>query len=430
MTVGTDQRALDALCVNTIRTLSMDAVQRANSGHPGTPMALAPIAYLLYTRVMRHTPEQPDWPDRDRFVLSCGPRVDAPVLDAVPHRLRPHARRDRALPPARLPYRRTPRVRARRRHRGDHGPARAGHLHVPSASRWPSACWPRASTTTGTRRSTTAPSPSRATATWRRAIASEASSLAGHLGLGSLIALLRRQPHLDRGRHELAFTEDVGARYEAYGWHVQNLGEDLALDTIEAAVTTAAIDVEDRPSLIIVRTHIAPGIPEQAGHRRRPWLTAGRGGGAPHQARSTAGPSPSRSSCPRPRSTTSAQCVEPRARSWRPTGPSALEAYRAAFPNEAAEFERMLAPAAPRRLGRRPPALRGRPDDRDPQGLAGGDPVGGRRGARAGRRLGRPRALDAHADRRRRQRRGRHLRAAATCTSASASTAWARSSTA
>jgi transketolase len=60
MTVGTDQRALDELCVNTIRTLSMDAVQQANSGHPGTPMALAPIAYLLYTRVMRHAPEQPD----------------------------------------------------------------------------------------------------------------------------------------------------------------------------------------------------------------------------------------------------------------------------------------------------------------------------------------------------------------------------------
>ena len=72
MTVGTDQRALDELCVNAIRTLSMDAVQQANSGHPGTPMALAPVAYLLYTRVMRHSPEQPDWPGRDRFVLSCG----------------------------------------------------------------------------------------------------------------------------------------------------------------------------------------------------------------------------------------------------------------------------------------------------------------------------------------------------------------------
>src|SRR4051794_30465949 len=63
---------LDQLCVNTIRTLSMDAVQKANSGHPGTPMALAPVAYVLYTRVMRHAPTQPDWPARDRFVLSAG----------------------------------------------------------------------------------------------------------------------------------------------------------------------------------------------------------------------------------------------------------------------------------------------------------------------------------------------------------------------
>ena len=72
MSVATDQASLDKLCVNTIRTLSMDAVQKANSGHPGTPMALAPIAYVLYTRVMRHAPQTPKWPDRDRFVLSGG----------------------------------------------------------------------------------------------------------------------------------------------------------------------------------------------------------------------------------------------------------------------------------------------------------------------------------------------------------------------
>src|SRR5947199_4078244 len=71
-TTATDTRALDDLCVNTIRTLSMDAVQKANSGHPGAPMGLAPLAYVLYTRVMRHNPANPDWPDRDRFVLSAG----------------------------------------------------------------------------------------------------------------------------------------------------------------------------------------------------------------------------------------------------------------------------------------------------------------------------------------------------------------------
>src|SRR5437870_10084728 len=72
MTATDTSTALDNLAVNTIRTLSMDAVQKANSGHPGTPMALAPLAYVLYTRVMRHSPEHPNWPARDRFVLSCG----------------------------------------------------------------------------------------------------------------------------------------------------------------------------------------------------------------------------------------------------------------------------------------------------------------------------------------------------------------------
>src|SRR2546421_6720562 len=72
MATMTETKTLDQLCVDTIRTLSMDAVQKANSGHPGTPMALAPLAYVLYTRAMRHNPADADWPDRDRFVLSCG----------------------------------------------------------------------------------------------------------------------------------------------------------------------------------------------------------------------------------------------------------------------------------------------------------------------------------------------------------------------
>src|ERR671917_2406317 len=72
MTTTTDTRALEELCINTIRTLSIDAVQKANSGHPGAPMALAPLAYQLYTRTMKHNPANPDWFDRDRFVLSAG----------------------------------------------------------------------------------------------------------------------------------------------------------------------------------------------------------------------------------------------------------------------------------------------------------------------------------------------------------------------
>ena len=72
MSTTTDTRTLDELCINTIRTLSIDAVQKANSGHPGAPLGLAPLAYLLYTRVMKHNPSDPDWADRDRFILSAG----------------------------------------------------------------------------------------------------------------------------------------------------------------------------------------------------------------------------------------------------------------------------------------------------------------------------------------------------------------------
>ncbi len=79
--------ALDELCVDTIRTLSMDAVQKANSGHPGTPMALAPLAYVLYTRVMRHNPSHPEWIDRDRFILSAGHASMLLYSIAVPDRL-------------------------------------------------------------------------------------------------------------------------------------------------------------------------------------------------------------------------------------------------------------------------------------------------------------------------------------------------------
>ena len=87
---------LEQLGINVIRGLAMDGPQKANSGHPGTAMALAPLAHVLWTRIMKYDPRDPDWPDRDRFVLSLRPRVHPPVLDAVPDRLRPRARGPRA----------------------------------------------------------------------------------------------------------------------------------------------------------------------------------------------------------------------------------------------------------------------------------------------------------------------------------------------
>ena len=128
MTATGDRLSLDELCIDTIRTLSIDAVQKANQGHPGAPMGLAPVAYTLYTRLMRHNPANP-LVDRPRPLHPVRrPRVDAAVFVAVPGRLSDHARGPRELPSARLADRRSPRELGRSRHRGDDRPARPGHL--------------------------------------------------------------------------------------------------------------------------------------------------------------------------------------------------------------------------------------------------------------------------------------------------------------
>jgi transketolase len=258
LSVTTERAALDELCVNTIRTLSMDAVQKANSGHPGTPMALAPIAYVLYTRIMRHSPENPDWPARDRFVLSAG---HASMLLYSTLYLTGYGislddiKRFRQL-----------------------GSPCAGHPeygHAPGIETTTGPLGQGISTAVGMalgERMLAARLDEELVGHFTYVIASdgdleegissEASSLAGHLGLGRLIAFYDDNHISIEGDTALAFTEDVGERYEAYGWHVQNLGEDIALDSIEAAVEAAQQET-DRPSLIIVRTHIAPGAPHK-----------------------------------------------------------------------------------------------------------------------------------------------------------------------
>jgi transketolase len=248
---------LDQLSINTIRTLSMDAVQKANSGHPGTPMALAPITYVLYTRVMKHNPENPDWFDRDRFVLSAGhaSMLLYSMLYLTGYGLElDDLKNFRQL-----------------------GSPTAGHPEYGHAA--------GIETTTGPLGQGISNSVGLALGErmWnarlgdivdhytftiasdgdlQEGVASEACSLAGHLGLGRLIAFYDDNHISIEGDTELSFSEDVGKRFEAYGWHVQNLGEDLDLGRIEAAIDEAK-RVEDRPSLIVVRTHIAPGSPNK-----------------------------------------------------------------------------------------------------------------------------------------------------------------------
>ncbi len=352
MTVGTDQRALDELCVNTIRTLSMDAVQRANSGHPGTPMALAPIAYLLYTRVMRHAPEAPDWPGRDRFVLSCGHAsmllYSTLYLSGYDVTL-DQIERFRQL-----------------------GSPCAGHPeygHVPGVETTTGPLGQGISTAVGLalgermlaarfNRDGHAPIANftyfiASDGDMEEGIASEASSLAGHLGLGKLIGFYDDNHISIEGDTKLAFTEDVGARYEAYGWHVQNLHEDLALDTLQAAVTTAR-DVADRPSLIIVRTHIAPGSPNKQDTHGAHGSPLGE-----EEIRLTKEvygfPSLEPFFVPEEALDHVRECVG-RGRQMKADWDEAFEEYRAAFPNEAAELERMLARRLPDGFGADLPA--------------------------------------------------------------------------
>jgi transketolase len=258
LSVTTERAALDELCINTIRTLSMDAVQKANSGHPGTPMALAPVTYLLYTRIMRHSPTHPEWLGRDRFVLSAGHA--SMLLYSTLHLTGYGVSLDDIKNFRQL------------------GSPCAGHPEYGHA--------PGIETTTGPLGQGISTSVGMALGErmlvarfgeellghftyviasdgdLEEGIASEASSIAGHLGLGKLIVFYDDNHISIEGDTALAFSEDVGKRYEAYGWHVQNLGEDISLERMEAAVDAAQSD-SGRPSLIILRTHIAPGSPNK-----------------------------------------------------------------------------------------------------------------------------------------------------------------------
>ncbi|HZO60372.1 MAG TPA: transketolase [Solirubrobacterales bacterium] len=261
MSTATDARALDTLCVNTIRTLAMDAVQRANSGHPGTPMALAPVAYVLYTRIMRHSPRHPDWPDRDRFVLSAGhaSMLLYSMLYLTGYGLTlDDLRNFRQLgsPTAGHPeYGDAPGIEATT---GPLGQGISICVGLALAERMLAARFNDEQHTLVDHRTFTIASDG----DLQEGVASEACSLAGHLGLGRLIAFYDDNHISIEGDTSKAFSEDVAGRFRAYGWHVQDLGEQLGLDDLEAA-TRAAIEVEDRPSLIIVRTHIAQGSPNK-----------------------------------------------------------------------------------------------------------------------------------------------------------------------
>ncbi len=261
MTTTDTATSLDKLCVDTIRTLSMDAVQKANSGHPGTPMALAPLAYVLYTRVMRHNPGNPDWIDRDRFILSAGHAsmllYSMLYLTGYPLTLEDIKNfRQVGSPTAGHPERKySPGIEATT---GPLGQGISMSVGIALAERMLAARFNRDEHEIVDHYTFTIASDGDI----QEGVASEASSLAGHLGLGHLIAFYDDNKIQLASPTSATMSEDVAERYDAYGWHVEDVGEDLSIERLEEA-TRSAMAVEDRPSLVIVRSHIGYGSPNK-----------------------------------------------------------------------------------------------------------------------------------------------------------------------
>jgi transketolase len=252
---------LDLLCINTVRTLAMDAVQKANSGHPGTPMALAPLGYSLFTRHLKHDPADPQWPDRDRFVLSCG---HASMLLYSCLYLSGY---DLSLEDLK-----------QFRQWGSRTPGHPEYTHTPGVE-----------TTTGPLGQGLGNAVGMAVAEAHLAaefnreghgivdhytyficsdgdlmegVSHEAASFAGHFKLGKLIGFYDDNRITIDGSTDLTFTDDTAKRFEAYGWQVLHIADVNDLDAIDRVIAEAKAD-PTRPTMVVTRTHIGYGSPHK-----------------------------------------------------------------------------------------------------------------------------------------------------------------------
>src|SRR6476646_9723901 len=253
--------ALEKLSIDTVRTLSMDAVQKAESGHPGTPMALAPLGYALFTRHMKHDPADPHWPDRDRFVLSCG-----------------HASMLLYSSLFLSGYEVTLEDLKQFRQWGSRTPGQPEYMHTPGVE-----------TTTGPLGQGVGNAVGMAVAeahlaatfnkgsqpivdhhTWficsdgdlMEGVSHEAASFAGNFKLGKLIGFYDDNRITIDGSTDLTYTDDAALRFKGYGWQVLHLADVNDLDAIAQVVADAKADTE-RPTLVITRTHIGYGSPKK-----------------------------------------------------------------------------------------------------------------------------------------------------------------------
>jgi transketolase len=252
---------LDQQCIDLLRFLSVDMVQKANSGHPGLPLGAAPMAYALWTRQLKHNPANPHWPDRDRFVLSAGhgSALLYSLLFATGYDLTlddlQHFRQWGSRAPGHPEYGHTPGVEITT---GPLGQGLANAVGMAIGEAHLAARYNRDGHSVIDHR------------TWAivsdgdlmEGVASEAASLAGHLKLGKLICLYDDNYVTLAGGTDITFSEDRAKRFEAYGWQTIQVADGNDLAAIDAALLEARADTT-RPTLILVRTHIGYGSPEQ-----------------------------------------------------------------------------------------------------------------------------------------------------------------------
>ena len=337
-------QSLEALCVNSIRFLAIDAVQKANSGHPGLPMGAAPMAYVLWDKMMRFNPKNPQWFNRDRFVLSAGhgcmlqyallylSGYDSVSLDDIKQ-----FRQWESTTPGHPENFETPGIEVTT------GPLGQGicngvglaiaEAHLASRFNKPDATivdhYTYVILGDGCN---------------MEGVSGEACSLAGHLGLGKLIALYDDNHISIDGSTDIAFTEDVSKRFEAYGWHVLHVENgNTDLDAIEKAIAEAKA-VTDKPTMIKVTTTIGYGSPNMAdtsGVHGSPL-----GGDEINLTRESLGWSYGDFEVPDDALSHMRKAVE-RGASYQAEWEEALAAYRTKYPEDAALFERMLSGQLP-----------------------------------------------------------------------------------
>jgi len=265
-------KEIDKQCINTIRTLAMDAVQQANSGHPGTPMAMAPVIYCLWQRFLRFDPQDPIWPNRDRFVLSmghastllyamlhlCGVKAvnpDYEVLGKLSVELDDikNFRQLDSKCPGHPEYRWTSGIETTT---GPLGQGLATSVGMAIAGRWMGSYFNRPNfdlfdynvfALAGD-------------GCMMEGVSGEAASFAAHLKLSNLCWIYDNNNITIEGNTALTFTEDVAVRFVGYGWNVTRVGDANDLEMLERAFTTFQ-NSADRPTLIIVDSHIAYGAP-------------------------------------------------------------------------------------------------------------------------------------------------------------------------